>query len=1213
MSSPSELAATASIPECDCAQEDSNSTLCSSSNSSSKKGKIKEFLLATPMPDQATRTEQVDDTASPTSVLIDASNLYLVENNSVEPDELEEFKNMEADEYLDEGQETIASGSPAEGEGMNEFKSLRPELQGNRMEEELAWGDNHDRLPPHSRSEVKATLVGAQAISATSSEQEHDQKKVIRNGLLGTCQSSASSMVSATRRSPANPSDDKNKTRINKKDEKQIDQRNDDIWNQKMAAKMTTPILALARSQSFSSQDGSHECDQDQADFIKNEFAQLKGCGASGTSAVGSVKKKKALTDMVPSSQESEFLAARSSLASFEAVSHRNGAVARPARSICRTSALRGSLSSRCHDDAGIATRSLTMKDVQLEKTHQQEDFNDEEMIEKVELGFASAGMPKRWIDSNDSKLPTSAQELNSTLPLQGGISFQMGRIPGSAETRGRASLEAHERRLQVKISESLSTTAQQQQRRTQNHQTQKARNQLANQERRIQAKITAASTSVRHVENYNQSIEPIFEIPKSYEHISDSLKLMHTNDLESGDISLANEADEGDDENYCDVDRWSSGVAPLPRSLSSQVLGAGLRDSVTDMELDADDGDIATQPGAFFVQGIQYDDSESSLQDCYGNEEDQYEQGTHDLLPQTDDVRSTDAYVDDGTSAQRMSFIHARRNSDTSIGILDMNIPESAAQQDGIGEEVVVNHDEVIQAELYDEGELVEDAAVVQDDDRDEFETNPKLRRRVRILQSAVVFFSVIGVVCVILSGIAGLHNHDSEIKLPPIITGWNLVAKETFPRNPDEASLVQFGSAVAISNDGARVMATAPGTAQGKSNLNVGETLVLDLNARLETNGSVATTWDVSYTFPGLGPNEVPSASLAATASAEMFAVGYPFYQGRTGSVQIFGKKGASIDDEIPSTAVLQGYLSVEAENTTKGNVTPVSGFGLAVDLSSEGDVLVVGAPLYEPDQEARSGFVRVYRHQEPKILGTEITNSVWVPVGPDLFGEEKNEFFGWSVAISNNMRLAVGSPFYSNDRGLVRVFQFNPEAADWQQLGPDFIGVNQFSRFGESVSLSNDGSVLVISARGSGFDRGKVEVFRFDGSAENPWLKDSHEFVGTQAGDGFGASIDLTGDAKYLAIGSPFNNEYGLDSGKVQVWKHVLSEDDPSVHGGVWIQEGSDIGGKENSYFGSSVGLAVTQEGILRVIGGAPGADYDESVTKAGSFLVYQREDK
>ena len=62
------------------------------------------------------------------------------------------------------------------------------------------------------------------------------------------------------------------------------------------------------------------------------------------------------------------------------------------------------------------------------------------------------------------------------------------------------------------------------------------------------------------------------------------------------------------------------------------------------------------------------------------------------------------------------------------------------------------------------------------------------------------------------------------------------------------------------------------------------------------------------------------------------------------------------------------------------------------------------------------------------------------------------------------SDGKTVAIGSEFYGDYAGVVRVFEWNIDF--WRQIGPDIIGEKEYDRFAK-LSLSNDGKTLAVGA--------------------------------------------------------------------------------------------------------------------------------------------------
>jgi hypothetical protein len=146
---------------------------------------------------------------------------------------------------------------------------------------------------------------------------------------------------------------------------------------------------------------------------------------------------------------------------------------------------------------------------------------------------------------------------------------------------------------------------------------------------------------------------------------------------------------------------------------------------------------------------------------------------------------------------------------------------------------------------------------------------------------------------------------------------------------------------------------------------------------------------------------------------------------------------------------------------------------------------------------------GHVRVYKYVEGKAAETNQSLSTfgpaeWTRLGQDIDGEVALDESGWSVSLSSNGSIvAIGG--YKNDgtttnstdnRGHVRVYQYQSGPNTWSQFGSDIDGEAAGDLFGDSVSLSADGLTLAVGANKNdgtnpgtvGDDRGHVRVFKY-----------------------------------------------------------------------------------------------------------------------------------
>eukprot|EP00978_Attheya_sp_CCMP212_P018721 scaffold51759_cov54-Attheya_sp.AAC.2 len=237
-----------------------------------------------------------------------------------------------------------------------------------------------------------------------------------------------------------------------------------------------------------------------------------------------------------------------------------------------------------------------------------------------------------------------------------------------------------------------------------------------------------------------------------------------------------------------------------------------------------------------------------------------------------------------------------------------------------------------------------------------------------------------------------------------------------------------------------------------------------------------------------------------------------------------------------------------------------------GNPVSLSSDGKRMAVGGRLHGTGSRPDNGIVRVF----------EEINNKWEPMGQDIFGENANDWMGYSVSLSGNgRRLVVGASGYDNGAGLVQIYEFT---GFWNQLGGDLIGGHQSDFFGCWVSISRDGTTVAIGAyqkaEGSSFKksnsdlRGYVRVFSF---VKGRWLKKGNRIKGESAGDISGRSLSLSDDGSILAIGAQNNNGNGEESGHARIFRFDNDKDN-------FVQMGQDLDGEDaGDHFGRAVSLS------------------------------------
>ena len=169
---------------------------------------------------------------------------------------------------------------------------------------------------------------------------------------------------------------------------------------------------------------------------------------------------------------------------------------------------------------------------------------------------------------------------------------------------------------------------------------------------------------------------------------------------------------------------------------------------------------------------------------------------------------------------------------------------------------------------------------------------------------------------------------------------------------------------------------------------------------------------------------------------------------------------------------------------------------------------------------------------------------------------------------------------------------------EAQEWAQIGADIEGEAAYDWSGHSVSLSSDGSILAIGTPyndANGPNSGHVRVFK---NISGTWTQIGADIDGDTEEDWFGFAVSLSSDGTTVAIGAPYNaGSGGPYSGHARVFKNIS---------GTWTQVGEDFDGEEEQGLnGWSVSL--NSDGSIVAIGAR--SQNGENGSNSGKVRIYQ----
>ncbi len=210
----------------------------------------------------------------------------------------------------------------------------------------------------------------------------------------------------------------------------------------------------------------------------------------------------------------------------------------------------------------------------------------------------------------------------------------------------------------------------------------------------------------------------------------------------------------------------------------------------------------------------------------------------------------------------------------------------------------------------------------------------------------------------------------------------------------------------------------------------------------------------------------------------------------------------------------------------------------------------------------------------------LSCNTVQAQWTQVGQDIEGLAEGDKSGWSVGLSSNgTTVVVGENSHYNNgynAGQVRVFENNNN--NWEQIGQAIEEGTPGDFFGYSVSINSIGSIVAIGSPfndDQGTNSGLVKIYE---NTNGNWTQIGQDINGGNPFDQAGWSVSLNAEGNIVAIGSDFNGDNGNQSGQVRIYENI---------NGVWTQIGQNIngeGGSDNS--GWSVSL--NNEGTIVAIG-------------------------
>ena len=271
----------------------------------------------------------------------------------------------------------------------------------------------------------------------------------------------------------------------------------------------------------------------------------------------------------------------------------------------------------------------------------------------------------------------------------------------------------------------------------------------------------------------------------------------------------------------------------------------------------------------------------------------------------------------------------------------------------------------------------------------------------------------------------------------------------------------------------------------------------------------------------------------------------------------------------------------------------------YASALGVTRAGDYLAVGAGGEQDASGVAAGAVYVLS----RPAGTSAFSQVGLVYPPQGHAGDSLGGAPGSVAIGEGGTvLAAGAPLTAGAGATGAAVAHVGAAYVWRWQADPVTGMSAFhlaqtipapsgsqaaeTRFGHSVALSDDLTLLAIGAPGDANNTGAVFLYRLSGSTGTYQYLQTLRATPLDSDQLFGWSLAWSADAKTLAVGSPGYNGGGLDRGAAYVFASVGTT---GLYQQTAALTASDA--KDAAYLGFSV--ALSSDG-RRLAAGATGAD-------------------
>jgi hypothetical protein len=378
-------------------------------------------------------------------------------------------------------------------------------------------------------------------------------------------------------------------------------------------------------------------------------------------------------------------------------------------------------------------------------------------------------------------------------------------------------------------------------------------------------------------------------------------------------------------------------------------------------------------------------------------------------------------------------------------------------------------------------------------------------------------------------------------------------------------------FGSSVALSADGNTVLIGAEHDANGAGGAYV---FTHSGSAWHQVGGRLSPS---DGTFGGRF-----GASVALSADGNTALIGAPTDGGDSGAAWVFTRSGST-------------WTQVGSKLTPNDASGSHVEFGTSVALSGNATTALIGGP---EDGDVGAAWIFAPTRSLPVVNKTTRAVTVvpiglpvdWKQQGSKLTPSDEKGFgaFGSSVALATDGGTAlIGGATDNSGQGAAWVFARS--GSTWSQDGRKLTAFDEYGpkgQFGDAVTLSGDGTTVLIGATADEHAAGGAWVFTHSGTG---WIQQGYRLTPRDERGAalFGNALALSSDGNTALIGGPNDA-----AGNGAAWLFTRT-------GTAWTQQGNKLTASDESGAGEfGTGVALSGDRATVLVGGA----YDTNDTGA-----------